>query len=281
MRWMPLGGVVASALALTLAGGSAVAAAAKPAPKPQDVKGARTVVRDLTGFDQTSLRREGEMNLAGKAMLAQVQAGCAGALPASVLHGTKTQQSVAFDVLFEVGFDLSLKLDAPINRAAMALGARLDRVRFTKRALRRGAHRLAKIETLFVAVRPSDVCADVKAAAANGFTSDPPGTTRVVGIFYRVLATSLGRGPDILKQLPSYLITRRDRAALKRLHRLDARNEKLSTSLGAKWSAKLSSVLSPPAPPGGGTGGFPTSPPPGLTGAAPSARMLSAFAALR
>ena len=281
MRRMPLGGVVAGVVALNLAGGSAMAAPAKAAPKPQDVTAARTVVRDLTRFDETSLRRQGAMTRAAKAMVAEVRAGCPGTLPQSVLHGTKTQQSVAFDVLFEVTGDLTLNLEGPVNRPAVALAARLDRVHFTKRALTRGLHRLGKIETLFVAVKPTDPCPDVKAAAANGFTADPPGTTRFLNTFFGALSAPVGQGPDVLKQLPTFLTTHRDRAALKHLRQLDARNDKVSTTLGIKWSAKLAEVLSPPAP-GGSPGGFPTNPPPPPpTGAAAATRMLAAFAALR
>ena len=114
---MPLSGVVAGVIALNLLGGSAMAAPAS-APKPQDVKAARTVVRAITRFDQTAVRHEGAMTAAAKALVAQAQAGCAGGIPASIANGTAQQQAVAFDLIFEGAFDLSIDALHPVVHPA-------------------------------------------------------------------------------------------------------------------------------------------------------------------
>jgi hypothetical protein len=273
---MPLGGVVAGVVALGLAAGSAIAVAPAKAPKRQDVKAARTVIRALTRFDETALHREGAMAAAARAMVAQVQAGCAGGIPASLAtSGTKKQQSVAFDVLFEGAFDLSINVDRPIEGPTVNLTKRLDHARFARRALTRGIHHVATLERGLVEIKPSDLCVDVKAAAANGFTADPPGTTRFLNSFGRLFGAALGPAPNVLKKLKTFLVTPHDKAALKRLQKLDARANTFSGKLGARWAAKLAAVLSP-KPSGGGTGGFPTNPPP-PAGAARRARLASAF----
>jgi hypothetical protein len=270
MRSMSLGGVVAGMIAVNLLGGSAMAATA---PKARDVAAARTVVSAITRFDQTALRRKGQLTAAAQATVAQVQAGCAGGIPASAVNGTSQQQAVTLDLIFEGSFDLSLAIIHPLQRPAGALTNRLNRVHFSKRALSRGVHQTAKLQRLLLALKPSDICADVKAAAANGFTADPPGTTAFIKSFGPLIASSAHGSPNILKQLTPYLITTRDRAALKRLKTVDAKYQKFAANIGTKWGAKLGSVLTS-AP---SSGGFPTGPP--TSSSSPTA-MTAAFAAL-
>ena len=124
----------------------------------------------------------------------------------------------------------------------------------------------------------------MKAAAANGFTADPPGTTAALKGFAKVFRPTSKGITAVLKSLRADLTTDRDRAALKHLQTVDARYQKFSTNLGLKWGAKLGNVLSPP-PSGTGSGGFPTNPPPSPpppppAGSARRATMTAAFAAL-
>jgi hypothetical protein len=276
-RSLPLSGVVAGAIVFGLLGGSAMAA--PTAPKPQDVKAARTVVRAITRFDQTAVRHEGAMTAAVKALVAQAQAGCAGGIPASIAHGTAQQQGVAVDLIFEGAFDLSLDSLHPVAHPGHALSRSLARVHFSKRTFTHDIHAIAKIQSVLLGLKPSDLCADVKAAAANGFTADPPGTTVALKGLAKVLVPTSKGITGVLKGLKADLTTDRDRAALEHLQTVDARYQKFSTNLGLKWGEKLGNVLSPPAP-GSGNGGFPTNPPP-PAGSARRAQMTSAFAALR
>lgn len=279
VRWMPLGGVVAGVVALNLLGGYALAAAPAKAPKPQDVKAARTVIRALTRFDQSSLRHEGAMTAAARATVAQVKAGCPGGIPASLANGTEKQQSVAFDVIFESAFDLTLNVNRPLAAATVSLSKRLAHVHFATRTLTRGIRQVAKLEGVLLKIKPSDLCADVKAAGANGFTADPPGTNRFLDSFARVIGDVATSPPNVLKRVKNLLRTDRDKTALKRLQQLSAREDKFSNKLGAEWARKLAAVLSPRSP-GGGTGGFPTNPPPPATGALRRARVLSALSVI-
>lgn len=282
-RVMSLSGVVAGAIALNLLGGAAMAAPAA-APKPHDVKAARTVVRAITRFDETAVRHEGAMTAAAKALVAQTSAGCAGGIPASIANGTAQQQAVAFDLIFEAAFDLSIDSLHPVAHPARALSLSLARVHFSKRAFSQDIHAIAKLQSILLGLKPSDLCADVKAAAANGFTADPTGTTAALKGFARVFRPTSKGITAVLKGLRAYLTTDRDRAALKHLQTVDARYQNFSTNLGLKWGAKLGDVLSPP-PSGTGNGGFPTKPPPSPpppppAGPARPAPMTAAFAAL-
>jgi hypothetical protein len=257
MRWVPLSGVIAGVSALSLLGGSAPAAT--PAPKPHDVAAARAVIHAITRYDQTAVRREGAMTAAAKAEVAQVQAGCAGGIPASVANGTTQQQAVAFDLVFEGVVDLSLDVLHPVHHPGLLLAHAFNHVHFAKASLTRGIHAIAKLEHALLTLPSSDLCADVKAAAANGFTADPPGTTASLKRFSSVLLSSTTGVTGVLKKIRAYLVTKADRAALKRLQQVDSRYQNFSTKLGSKYGGKLGSVLTAAPPP---AGGFPTNPPP-------------------
>ena len=261
VRFMSLGGLVAGVVALNLLGGSALAAAPAKAAKPGDVTSARAVVRDFTDFDQTAIRREGAMTAAAKALVAQVSAGCAGAIPSSIQSATKKQQAVYIDIVLEAAFDLTLRVIHPVGHAALTLSNRIDRIHFSARKFTRGLHGTANAQKALLAITPSDLCSDVKAAAAGGFEADAPGTTA----FLKVI-NGVGSGPgvslaDIVKKVRPLLPTQADQAAIKRLKKVDARYQNFSLNLGLKWGAKLATVLVA-APSSGGTGGFPTNPPP-------------------
>jgi hypothetical protein len=264
-------------IALNLLGGSAMAASSVKAPKPRDVTAARAVVKALARFDETALHREGEMTAAAKALVVQVQAGCAGAIPSSIANGTNQQQNVFVDLVLEGAFDLTVRALHPLDHAALALGKGLDRVRFSDRAFTRRIHDTAKAQRILLAIQPSDLCADVKAAAAGGFAADAPGTTAFFKGISRLDPGPTTSTPAIIKKIRVDLLTKSDRAAFKRLQKVDARYQKFSANLGLHWGAKLGKVLTsaPPAGGTGGTGGFPTGPPPPST---TRAAMTAAFA---
>jgi hypothetical protein len=275
MRSVPLGGVAAGAIALGLLGGSAMAAIPATAPKPRDVAAARSLIRAMTRYDQTVLQHKGAMAAAAKAMVAQVKAGCAGAITSSPDNGTPRQQAVFFDLVIEGVSDLTIDILHPVDHATTAFANGLDRVHISKRLLTRGIHATAKAQRGFVSVKPSDFCADVKVAVAGGFAADAPGTTDFLKILQRATSSSAKPVPNLFKSIKPYLLTRRDRAALKRLQTIDARYQNFSLNLGEKWAVKLARVLSAPPPARGGTGGFPTNPPPP---ASSPAAMTAAFA---
>jgi hypothetical protein len=265
MRWLPLSGVAAGVIALNLLGGSAMAATPAKAPKPRDVAAARALIRTVAGFDEAALRHEGAMTAAAKALVAQVQAGCPQAIPSSALNGTKQQQNVTFDLSLEGAFDLSLDVLHPLHDAAQALSNGLGRVHFSKRAFTRAIHATGHGQSAIEAVKPSDLCANVKTAAAGAFAADPPATTAFLKVLHDAAHSTALAIPDMLKKVGPYLATARDRAALNRVKTVDTRYENFAAKLGIKWVTKLLSALVSPPPSGGGTGGFPTNPPPPST----------------
>lgn len=162
----------------------------------------------------------------------------------------------------------------PLHHAGLALAKGLDRAHFSKRTFTRGVHGTARVQRIVLAIAPSDLCGDVNAAAAGGFTSDPPGTTAFLKKFSGEITGPTQSIPETLTKLGPDLVTKADLAALKRARTVDARYHEFSTSLGTKWGNKLGTALVGKAPP---PGGFPTNPPPP---ASTRTAMASAFAAL-
>jgi hypothetical protein len=247
------------------------------------VAAARAAVRDFTRFDQTALRHGSQMIAAARAMVAQVKADCGGAIPASIANGTRKQQDVYLDLVVEGAFDLTLRVIQPLAHPATALAKGLEHVRFSKRSFTRAVHGTAKSQLILLAIKPSDLCADVKAAVASQFAADPAGTTAFANRIDRTNPGPMVSVDGIIKKTKSDLVTTRDQAAVKRLKKLDARYVKFSGHLGLTWGGKLGKVLVSPPPAGGTGGGFPTTPPPPPSSPASSrsnAAMTAAFATL-
>jgi hypothetical protein len=228
------------------------------------VAAARTVVRVFTRFDETALHREHAMTAAARAWVAQVKAGCAGTIPSTIANGTKTQQAVYFDLVVEEALDLTLRALHPVDHAALVFTKGLDHVHFSRRAFTRAIHDTAAAQRVLLALKPSDLCTDVKAAAAGGFAADAPGTTAFLKGIDRLNPGPTVSVSGVIKTTKPDLLTKSDQAAVKRLRKVDARYIKFSANLGVKWGLRLAKVLLSPPPAGGtgGTGGFPVHPPP-------------------
>jgi hypothetical protein len=243
MRSVRLGfgaGVVVACAAL---GGSAIAAAPANAPKSRDVAAARSVLSALTRFDQAALARRSAAMGAAKDAVAQVQAGCAGAIPRSAQRGTGTQQSVVQDVLAEGALDVSLAANRPLAGPLREVATRLAAAHFSSHALTRGFQNTARANRLVLSLTPTDLCADVKAAAAAGFDADPPGTTGALK-HIATLSSAHGLGISLIpSKLAPYLVTTRDRGALAQLKTLNARYVSAIQGGELTWERKLGSVL--------------------------------------
>ncbi|HEY1715127.1 MAG TPA: hypothetical protein VGG07_19650 [Solirubrobacteraceae bacterium] len=240
MRSIRLGvGVVVAVAALS---GPAIAAPST-APKPRDVAAARPVVNALVRFDQAALARQSAVMAAAKAAVAQVQAGCAAAIPKAAQHGTGTQQSVVQDVLVEGALDVSLAANHPLAAPLRQVATRLAAAHFSSPALTRGFQNTARANRLVLSLTPTDLCADVKAAAAAGFAADPPGTTAALKRIAR-LSSAHGLGLSLIpSKLAPYLVTARDRGALAHLKTLNARYVTAIQGGELTWERKLGSAL--------------------------------------
>jgi hypothetical protein len=237
-----LGFGVGGAIVVALLG--ATASASTSAPKAQDVTAARSVIGGIARFDQAALARRSAQTAAAQALIAQAQQGCAGAIPASAVHGTATQQTVVQDILTEGAFDVAAAVNHPIAGLARAQDAHLAAAHFSSRALTRALHNAGKAaDRALHAMRPTDLCADVTAAAAGGFASDPPGTTEALSRIVSLEGLHALALTDVTKKLRPYLTSTHDRGAVARVTAQTARYEKFSESLQLARERKLVSVL--------------------------------------
>ena len=241
MRSVLAGLTVAGAIAVAGAGGPAVAVAS--APTRQDVATARSVIKAVAAYDQAALARQAPATAAAKTEVAQVKAGCAGAIPASAINGTGTQQSVVSDLLAEASLDVSLAVNQPLLRPLRTVARSLGAARFSSRSLSSAFQETARVNHFVTTLSPTDLCADVKAAAADRFNADPPATTtalRHISFLSTSKALSLGAIPS---KVAPFMTTSRDRAALAHVKSLNARYEKGIRGAEVTWERKLESVL--------------------------------------
>ena len=233
---------VGGVAAVAALGGPAIAATST-APKPRDVAAARSMVTALTRFDQEALARENAVTAAAKAAVAQVQTGCPGAIPKSAQDGTGTQRAVVQDLLTEGALDVSLAANEPLAGPLRVVATRLAGAHFSSRALSRAFSRTAQANRFVLSLRPTDLCADVTAAAADGFDADPTATTSAL----KHVATLSSSHALALSLIPSklapYLGATRERSALAHLKTLNGRYVSAIQGTELTWERKLGSAL--------------------------------------
>jgi hypothetical protein len=236
--WLRAGALlVAAVLTLPIAGATA------KTPSARDVTSARRLMHDLARFYQAGLDTRTQANADVDAAIKLIEHGCPNALPASLDAGPKRRQMVSMQMLTEAAYDIALVATQPTDHAAIVEADGLDRLHFSRRVATRDAREVARGQRLTAGLKTSDLCGDLLAAAANGFTSVPP-TTRhfleVVNQAFSVPAPSFG---DLNKDFGPYLISRRDKAAFKRVRDLSARYTEFAFTLGLDAGGKLVSVL--------------------------------------
>ncbi len=241
--------LVAAVLTLPIAGATAKTRRAR------DVTSARSLMRDLVRFYQAGLDTRKQANADVDAAIKLIKHGCPNVLPASLDTGPKRQQTVSMQMLNEAAYDIALVASQPIDHAALVEAAGLDRLHFSRRAADRDAREIARGQRLTAALKTSDLCGDLRAATANGFTSVPPGTRHFLAVVNRAFSIPAPSFGDLAMDLGPYLTTRRDKAAVKRVRDLARRYTEFAFTLGLNAGGKLVSVLTGAPDPLGGQAG--------------------------
>ena len=161
-----------------------------------------------------------------------IETTCPNALPATLSDGPKRQQVVSKEMLTEAAYDIALAASRPINHAALVEADGLDRLHFRRRAATRDAREIARGQRLTAALKTSDLCGDLQATAAAGFTSVPPATRAFVAGVDRVFSIPAPSFDDLQKDLRPYLTTRRNKAAVRRVRGLGRRYTEFAFTLG-------------------------------------------------
>jgi hypothetical protein len=220
LRWLMLGAGLIGALI------ASSPAAAKP-PNPQDVTASRRLIAAETRFDRAFLAHRAAITEAGKGYATMIKTRCPGALPESVaVQGTRRQRGVVKDLVTEAALGLFAAETRSVTGAERRFVRAVNRIHFTQLSLIIAAASIA--EGSKPVVLGTDLCADVKSAAAGGFATDPPGTAGAVRLARQM---SAGQEPYVPRRITPYLITSADRAAAKTARALNGRSYHFTDNL--------------------------------------------------
>lgn len=237
---------VGGAVMVALVAASGAGAATRPSAA--DGAAAKRFVSVETRFLHRATSQRAAERAAGAAFLSRVSKGCAGAIPASVAKtATPAQGTVVASLAVEADFDLAAAVQHPLSPAVHAELSALRRLHFTRSAIDRDLASGIKAERAALAVKPTDLCADVKAAAAGDFDAVPAATRRFLNTVRKLASTDPILSGALLRMIRPDL-PRRDRAAAVRLGRLDRSVGRAASRLVAAQHKRLFAVLMPGGP---------------------------------
>jgi hypothetical protein len=218
---------------------------------------ARRLIADQTSYYQAGMATRREARADVNAALAQIKATCPQSIPNALLDGTRAQRDLWNQLFNEAADDIALAELQPLGDATSNLAQRLDRLHFSRRAVDRDLRQMSHALRLSLTLAPSDLCTDLKAAAANGFTAVPPATTAFNDHLNEVLAAPSPSLGAIIDDAKPELLTKADRSAIKRLRSVADKYTGFIFNLSINAGFSLADVLgsaSPPPPSGGQAG---------------------------
>jgi hypothetical protein len=239
--WRAVLPALAGVLILPIASANA-AVKVKP-PSHRDVLAARALIQAQAGFYKAGLATRRETTAAVDAQVTDVKQACAAALPATLLDGGTAKRTVYRQLFTEGSFDLGLVALRPIGDAIASEVRALDRIHFSRRAVNRDLRELARSQRASLMVEPTDLCADIKAAAAGGSTIVPAPTTQLIDRVHSLEAAPAPSFDQLVTDIQPDVVTRGDAAAVKRLRGLGIRYTDFLLGLGVDAGRKLADAL--------------------------------------
>jgi hypothetical protein len=216
--WL-LGALLVGVIVIFPVGGARAAGTshrAKP-PKQADVAAARRLLGIQTRYYKAGLATRREATADVNSALAQIKQECPHSVPDALLQGTQAQRAVWMALFTEAADDLALAEVQPLDDATATEARELDRLHFSKRAVNRDLRQFSHALRLSLTVAPSDLCADVKAAAAGGFRTVPAPTTAFVNHLNDVVNTPSPSFGAVIQDILPDITTKRDRIAMAQL----------------------------------------------------------------
>jgi hypothetical protein len=235
--WL-VAGVAALVVSLV---GPVTTAVAKAAPNPKDTTAARRLIGELTRYDRSIIAGESRIRAAANREIAHVSAGCNGLLPVSLeTMGNAQQKKVWTALILEATIDQGIadsrSLVATERRDARTLG----RLHFSRGAVNRRVTRYVKVAKATLALKPTNLCAHVAAAAATRDVVIPAATRRFNAAFNRLASVDAA---DLITAVKPFVVRAVDKAAMRRAVKLDTQIENFELSFGVKALVKLASAL--------------------------------------
>jgi hypothetical protein len=220
-----------------------MSSATAAAPSPRNTTSARRFVADVTGYYEAGLRTQRQATTNANHAIAQVKRACPAVIPAEATTGSKHQQAVAKQVLEGLAADLYAVIGKPVVPVAVREAAALERLHLGSRRANRDAGQMARSLRLIAALQPSDVCAALRAAAADSYQSVPAATRRLVTNFTHAFGAPTPSSRALKRDLEPFLPARRDRAALTRISALTQMYGQFTAGLVFVAGLKLDEVL--------------------------------------
>jgi hypothetical protein len=165
---------------LILAGG-VIAPGYAAANMRRDRAATRSLIQVMTEYYATGTSLMPEAGRAGTAFVNQVARDCPGALDPSRL--STSQLPVANALNLEAGFDEYIEeFDVPFRAADVKAASALKRLRWSEGAITRMIGKVQANLAYAAREQPTDACADINAAKAQGFEHVPTATKQLLAL---------------------------------------------------------------------------------------------------
>jgi len=232
------GRVCVVAAALTVASATAAAAA----PRPGDVKATRTFIAIGERYFAQSIARQAAIRHKTVAFVDSVASSCSDSLTGLAMQtGSQTalKDQAVLATEAQIDYVVTFMRALPLHAAAASLRS----LQWSKRGLTRAVGSFARSALILSALRPTNLCADIRASAATGFETLPAATRKFVkGLTAIPDAGSSASWDGLLTRMRGYE-TASMRRADTRFRSLDKRSAKaLGKTYGDQYT-RLGNVL--------------------------------------
>ena len=215
-----------------------------------DVSSTGKYIAEATGLVEAMVAAHNRETAAVNAVVERVSSGCRGGLPGYLRTGTPAQQRVWTALANEEpAGELVIALLRPVHDEYAAAAHAIGRLRWSRPVINRAVDRETQRTLAALALEPVDLCDDVRAAAASGFTTVPPDARRFI-----TRATPLFLASDpapafsgSLKMFQRY-ITPADQTKVRALHALERRLDRLLVPADLHAYLALVDALRGPSP---------------------------------
>lgn len=227
------------AVAAVVLAGTSIAAGSATASATRDRAATRSLIQAMTRYYLTGNSLMPQAGRAGTAFVNQVAEDCPGALDPSRL--STSQLPVANALNLEAGFDEYIEeFDVPFRAADLAAASALKPLRWGDGAITRLIRTVQANLAYAAREQPTDACADIDAAKAQGFNQVPAATKNLLAQVRRIPKPPSWR--TMLDKLEPF-IAGKELSAVRRFVGIYDRWFKAGATISARNSVRLDQVL--------------------------------------
>lgn len=227
------------AVAAVVLMGTSIAAGSATASPTRDRAATRSLIRAMTRYYLTGTSLMPQAARAGTAFINQIAMDCPGALDPGRL--STSQLPVANALNLEAGFDEYIEeFDVPFRAADLAAASAVKPLRWSHPAITRLIGKVQANLSYAAREKPTDACADINAAKAQGFKQVPPATKKLLALVRGIPKPPSWR--TMLDKLQPY-IAGIELSAVRRFVQIYDRWYNAGAKISARNSVRLDQVL--------------------------------------